>query len=270
MRMNGIDVGNDGPDQSYEIMIPLEKITRQLEEYRGRKEYDKALQLLRCWLAEAKETDDKWGQLSLRNDLISLYRRMGNMGRTMHNTKRALELVVRLGAEEDLAGGVTYVNAATAYARFGKNETALAIFRKAEKIYSEAEGVPRDCLGGLYNNMAAAFAALSMQEEALCYYKKALEIMKDVPGGEMDEAITYLNIADMVARAVGMEKGKNEIKALLGKAYRRLCGSRAGYEFAAVCEKCAPVFSHYGYLVEAERLLSRAASIRNADGCMPA
>ena len=37
-------------------------------------------------------------------------------------------------------------------------------------------------------------------------------------------------------------------------------------EFAFICEKCAPVFDHYGYFREAQTLKTRAEKIRKAYG----
>jgi hypothetical protein len=112
--------------------------------------------------------------------------------------------------------------------------------------------------------------------------------MAQVPDGELEQAITYLNMANTVEAMLGMEEGESRIyelvekaedlietksEELLGKddalpaaqpgdgptAYflSREMRSRLGY-YAFVCEKCAPSFSYYGYFLTAERLKDRS------------
>ena len=50
-------------------------------------------------------------------------------------------------------------------------------------------------------------------------YDKALDIMRQRPDGTLEEAVTYLNIANTVEFELGLEQGESRINELLDKAY---------------------------------------------------
>lgn len=120
-----------------------------------------------------------------------------------------------------------------------------------------------DLLGGLYNNMALTCVAVGRFDEAFDLYDKALQTMAQVPGGELEQAITYLNMADAVESKYGPGRQEERICELLDKAYDLFDQTTAPHDgyYAFVCEKCAPAFSYYGYFLAAEDLEERAAQI---------
>ena len=73
-------------------------------------------------------------------------------------------------------------------------------------------------LGGLYNNMALTYAALGRYEEALALYEKAVGVLADVPDGDLEQAITFLNMANAVEAQLGMEEGESRIYGLVDRA----------------------------------------------------
>ena len=87
--------------------------------------------------------------------------------------------------------------------------------------------------------------------------------MREVVYGELEQAITCLNMADAVAARDGLEAGEGEIFSLLDRAYDLLHTPDVphnGY-YAFVCEKCAPTFSYYGYFLAAQELEQEAKTI---------
>ena len=111
--------------------------------------------------------------------------------------------------------------------------------------------------------MALTCVALGRYEEAEELYRKALEQMEKVPGGELEQAITYLNMADAVNAQLGPEEAETLTSEYLDRAQQLLdetTAPRDGY-YAFVCEKCAPTFSYYGYFLEAEELTKRAEEL---------
>ena len=144
--------------------------------------------------------------------------------------------------------------------------------------------------------------ALSKYDEALDLYEKAIAVMAKVQDGELEQAITCLNMADAVEAGAGMEEGESRIYELVERAeelldnkgrelLRRPDGeapgraddgrsvleapgalkafpaeerARVGY-YAFVCEKCAPVFEYYGYFLTANKLRETAEKIYAAE-----
>ncbi len=115
--------------------------------------------------------------------------------------------------------------------------------------------------------MALTYVALGEYEKAYPLYDKALEVMEKVENGELEQAITYLNIADALEAEYGIENKENRIYELVDRAYECLDSKevkRDGY-YAFVCEKCAPSFSYYGYFAAAKELNERAERIYERD-----
>lgn len=257
--------------------VPQQRIAQKLDEYMSRNDYAGAERHLLYWLHEAQMIGDSRGQLMLRNELVGHYRKTADREQAFLHSREALKLVDDLGFGETISAGTTYTNVATAYNAFGENAESLALFRKAAEIYEGSPHTRGDLLGGLYNNMALACIALGRYDEADGLYAKALATMEQVENGELEQAITYLNMAD-AARARAIAAGESDAAALDDVTEKAIEGyldravelldtpsvPRDGY-YAFVCEKCAPVFAYYGYFLADEDLRERARTIHERD-----
>lgn len=248
--------------------IPQKRIIEKMDEYMGRRDYAGAERHLLYWLEEAETGRDEGGELLIRNELIGHYRKTGERAKALENCERAMELLEKLGLWGTVTCGTTCVNAGTAMNAFGENERAMELFMRAKKAYESRRDTAPELLGGLYNNMALTCVSLRRFEEAYLYYRKALLEMEQVPGGELEQAITYLNMANAAEAEKGLEEGERQIGTYLGLASGLLQTENAprdGY-YAFVCEKCAPVFAYYGYFLDAERLKKDAEEIYERNG----
>ena len=243
--------------------VPQQRIVQKLDEYMSRRDYAGAERHLLYWLEEARLGHDLRGELVIRNELVGHYRKAGDRDKAFAHGDAALSLLEKLDFDGTISAGTTYVNVATACSAFGENERALTLFRKARAVYEALPRTQAHLLGGLYNNMALACKALGRYDEALALYEKALEKMAGVPGGVLEQAITCLNMADVVAAEQGLEDGEAQIFTLVDRAWELLqdeSAPRDGY-YAFVCEKCAPSFSYYGYFAAAEELQNTARNL---------
>jgi tetratricopeptide (TPR) repeat protein len=267
--------------------VPQRRIIDKMDEYMSRRDYNGAERHLLYWLEEAKLGGDLQGQLMLRNELVGHYRKTGQKEPAMESAAKALDLLRELDMENTITAGTTYVNIATACGAFGDHERAIRLFEKARAAYESSSQTETQLLGGLYNNMALTCTELGRCEEALALYEKATDLMGRVPDGELEQAITYLNMANTVEVQLGLEAGEQQINALveraeelleakgeelLGKGEAALTDgtdlrtmkqeerARLGY-YAFVCEKCAPTFAYYGYFMTAESLTERSEEL---------
>ena len=243
--------------------VPQGRIIDKMNEYMGKNDYKGAERHLLYWLNEAILGKDTRGELMIRNELVGHFRKTGNRKGAYENASKALKLLKELGFEGDRSAGVTYINIATAYNAFGDNEKSLETFLKAQEAFEAMSEPENDLLGGLYNNMALTLSSLGRYSEALSYYEKALSCMEKVKNGELERAITYLNMADTFVASMGSEAAEGKAFELLDKAYDLLNTEsvpKDGY-YAFVCEKCAPSFSYYGYFAAAEELTRKAKEI---------
>ena len=118
-------------------------------------------------------------------------------------------------------------------------------------------------LGGLYNNMALTLSDLEHFEEAYSFYDRALSVMANIEKGELEQAITHLNIASTLEAEKGLLDADEEIHKRLDEASSLLDvykDDTDGY-YAFVCEKCASVFGYYGYFLYENELKERAKRI---------
>ena len=80
--------------------------------------------------------------------------------------------------------------------------------------------------------------------------------------GELEIAITYLNMSSCLEAEKGLEETENEINEYVNKAWVLIDNfeNKNGY-YAFVCEKCASVFGYYGYFAYENELKERARRI---------
>lgn len=242
--------------------VPQQRIREKLDEYMGRRDYAGATRHLDYWLSEARATGDLRGELMLHNEFIGHCRKTGDREGALTHIEAALSLLDRLELRGTLSEGTTCVNAATALNAFGENARALSLFERARTACEGGDADP-GLLGGLYNNMALTCVSLKRYADAEKLYAMALAQMAKVPNGQLEQAITCLNLADLTAARDGMEAGEKRIFDLLDRASALLDtpGIPRDGHYAFVCEKCAPTFEYYGYFADARRLRTEAARL---------
>ena len=240
--------------------VPQQRIMEKVDEYMSRRDYPGVERHLLYWLEEARLGRDQKGELMIENELIGHYRKTGERDKAFSHAETALSLLDAMDFEGSISAGTTCVNAATAYQAFGDHEKALKIFERARKNYETIPSLKPELLGGLYNNMALTLVSLKRFDEANALYEKALETMENAPHGALEQAITYLNMANAAEDELGLLDASETIDADLLKAQELLdtpCIPREGY-YAFVCEKCAPTFEYYGWFAAANDLKERA------------
>ncbi len=257
--------------------IPQQRIIEKLDEYMSHRDYAGVERHLNYWLEEAVATGDQRGELMLRNELVGHFRKTGNQQQAFLHAEEALRLIDELEFGNTISAGTTFTNVATACSAFGENERSLELFEKAISLYENSPHTKPQLLGGLYNNMAITCIALGLFDEADELYRKALSVMSNVENGELEQAITYLNMADAAtAKANALSNASDEAESLEAYAscedtIEKLLDSalelidtpslpRDGY-YAFVCEKCAPTFAYYGYFLVDQDLRERAKEI---------
>lgn len=250
-------------DKDAPTPIPQRRVREKLDEYMSRRDYAGAERHLKYWLSEAQQTGDLRGEFFVRGEMMGHYRKAGDKEQAILNANEGLNLIEKLGFEGTVSAGTAYVNAATVYDAFGMPERSIELFEKARAIYEGNLAPDDERLGGLYNNMGLAYMALRRFGAAYEAFLKALDVMGHAKYGALEQAITYLNLANAVELEHGLEKGEEKIEQYLDKAARLLddpTPPRDGY-YAFVCEKCAPTFDYHGYFLVAADLNERARAI---------
>lgn len=248
------------PDKEAPIdSIPVDRIIAKVDGLFDTNDYTAAGRLLNYWKSEAVSLKDKRGELAIVNELIGFYRKQNEKEKTMSAIERALCLIESLSLQESVSGATILLNCATAYKAFGMADESLALFIKVETVYKNRLEEKDVRFGGLYNNMALTLADLGEFEKAEEKYLSAIEIMKNAPQGELECAITYINLAHLFEQLSDNQK----IAEYLRTAYSLLKTETLehnGY-YAFVLEKCAPSFQYFGNDAIYEELIKESKEI---------
>lgn len=243
-------------------IIQTQRVLEKLDEHLGRNDYASAEKHLLYWLGEAKAISDNRSGLLFLNELAGLYRKLTREEDAIRTVGELLDLIALMGIENNIGAGTTYINCATVYKAFGKAREALPLFEKAKNVYEKELNPDDKRFGGLFNNMALALVDLERYKEAYELYEKAISVMQMTDGGDLEVAITYLNIASAKESELGAVECEAEVRDYIEKAMKIFDEheERDGY-YAFVCEKCASVFGYFGYFLYEKDLSKRARDI---------
>ena len=248
---------------SFENTININTLISELDYLLSKNEYLSARDFLEKWVEASHNQNDNKALFSLCNECIGLYRKIGEKENCYKYCTRTLDLLKVLNIENTVTGATAYTNCATAYKAFGEAEKSIPLFEKAVSLYEALLPLDDPKLAGLYNNFALALVDLKEFEKALKLYKKAIEVLNKNPLFNLDQAVSYLNMANLYEAQKGLENACEEIDVLLDKAQVVLDEkySETDGNYAFVCEKCAPTFGYYGRFLYENELKKRARVI---------
>ena len=243
-------------------MIPQQRISQKLDELMGAKDHDGAERMLKYWLAEAEACGDDQGKFMVYNEMMGFYRKVSRKEEAYDAIAKACSMIEGLDYSRSISGATCYINAATVYTSFDDVDTALCYFRKAEEIYDSCENVDPMKRAGLYNNMATAYCSLKENDTAWELFNKALDTLVDCPGSEPEQAITYLNMIDVIMDSDSEDK-ELRIAEHLEKAQELLDSENIPHDgyYAFVCDKCISIYEYFGWFRYVKKLKERISSI---------
>lgn len=251
------------PEEEKVKPVDLRRCLCKLDEHLARNDYASALRHLDYWKQEALAGNDLRGLITIENERMGLFRKLGKREEALAAVSSARELVARTGLDGTVTAATTELNIGTVYKNFNEPAQALPCYLRAREIY-ERELEPTDPrLAGLYNNLALVLADLGRFAEARDLYEKAISIVCHAEHGALETAITELNLANLAEAERGLLEAEEEIETRLDRAERLLedPGLEHNGYYAFVCEKCAPTFGYYGRFAYAQELQDRAERI---------
>ncbi len=242
-----------------ETTVPIFAVLNRVDEMLAKEDYEGAERICKYWLMEARAMKDKRGELAVLNELMGLYRKMNNKEKAIVVVENGLKILADENLQ-DISAGTIYVNAATTMKFCGDASRAMGYYQKAKGIYQQKLQANDGLMGALQNNMGLCYADLGDKQKARDCFNFALGIMKKQEKGQLEVAITYLNIADLLENN---EENQVELQNLMEKAFACFEDEkveRDGY-YAFNCRKCAGVFKFYGFFAYGMELNNRADKI---------
>ena len=251
------------PEDENAKPVDLRRCLTRLDEYLDRNDCAAARRHLDYWKVEALAGNDLRGLLTIENERMGLFRKLGDEAAADAALASALALVDRTGLDDTVTAATTWLNAATVSKCFGRAAEALPLYEKARAVYERELGPADPRLAGLYNNFALALTDLGRFDEAKALYERALEILGAGEHGALETAVTELNLANLAEARDGLLEAEEEIETRLDRAWALLndpsLPRNGGYAF--VCEKCASTFDYYGRFMDAQELRERSEQI---------
>ncbi len=245
-------------------MIPQQRISQKLDELMARKEFDEAERMLKFWIEEARADFDEQGEFMVYNEMMGYYRKIGKKAEAYKAVDKAMGMLTDLGYADSVSGATCYTNAATVYVNFNEPEKSLELFEKARIIYENNVKGNEYKLAGLYNNMALAFVGVKRFREADELYNKAIETVKDCENGELEVAMTYLNMLDALITEKGLSEEIDEQATMLLYNAQVMLDTeslpRNDY-YAFVVDKCVSIYEFFGWNGYARELRERIREI---------
>lgn len=243
--------------------ININILISELDYILSKNDYNSACEFLEKWVEISENQNDNKTLFSLSNECIGLYRKIGDKENCYKYCEKALDLLKALNIENTVTGATAFLNCGTAYKAFDEAEKSIPLFEKAVDLYEHLLPENDKRLAGLYNNFALSLVDLKEYERALTLYKKAVEVLNTNPQFNLEQAVSYLNMANAVEAQKGLENACEEIDILLDKAQKVLDEkySETDGNYAFVCEKCAPTFGYYGRFLYENELKERARVI---------
>lgn len=249
------------PDENDPVgRIPVSRVIEKLDEYLNKNDASGARAHLEYWQKEAIALRDERGELAVTDELIGLYRKLGEKTLALDASDRAVALVNSLKLNDTVTEATVLLNVATANKAFGNPEKAVALYERTLAVYREKLPENDVMFAGLYNNAALALTDLKRYDEAEAYYEKAIAITEKAENAAPDEAISYINLAHLKD---AQNKPKGEIVECLFQAYDLLSDEKIpqnGY-LAFVLSKCYPSYEYFGYARVAKELKEKSEKL---------
>ena len=245
--------------------IPVGRVLEKLDECYSRSDYAAAVRLAEYWIEEAKAGNDLRGEFAVRNELMGIFRKTAQRDKAIENASLCLQLIDRMEMNGSATHGTALVNAATVYKAFGMPERSLELFKQAVLIYSRELNDDDYRMASLYNNMSVTLCDLGHFEYAAECQEKALDILSRIEDSEGEQAVSWLNLADVYLARKGPEGSEDDVRRCCEKALELLNSPAVPRDgnYAFYCEKCAPVLAYYGFFDAAETLAARAKELYN-------
>ena len=99
--------------------ISSERVLARLDEHLGRNDYESARKHLLYWLDEARSVEDFKAEILILNELMGLFRKLGERDLALEHASLAMQRLTELGIENQVGAGTTYLTCATVFKAFG-------------------------------------------------------------------------------------------------------------------------------------------------------
>lgn len=243
------------------MSIDISRFINQLDACFNRNDMRSARDCINYWEAEARNTGDDRGLLTVLNEAIGLYRRTQKKGKALSATEESLALLKKLGLENSISGATIYINSATTLSFYGKEEEGLALYEKAALCYETAKKTECYEYAALLNNKAGTLYSLCRYDEAEKDWLRAVEILKKIGNHAGEIAISIVMLAHVTFDRD--HTAYEKVEGLVDEAWEYINSDDQPKDgnYAYVLRKCAQSFDYFKRPEEAQAMREVAKEI---------
>ncbi len=193
----------------------INEIFAHIDELFENKQTEKVEPYLLSCLEDAEREGRADIIIPICNELGGFYRALGRYQKGVPLYQKALQALEELGLANTEHHATTLINYATNYAVKGEAETALVIFSEAADIFSRL-GISADYrIATLYNNMSILCQDMEDFDKAIEYLSNALDILNQLSDSEIEVAVTYTNMAQILLKTGQLDESLSAVKKSL-------------------------------------------------------
>lgn len=182
----------------------MEQIMEQLDMLYSEQKIHEVKALLEGKIAELTANEEIYPTISLRNELLGVYRELGEREQGLSCCANLLDLFETHRLPQDENYGTTLLNVATAQRAFGNFQQSKEYYEKCLAIFKDKIPSNDYRYASLYNNMSLLFSEMDDIPKAISYIEQSLEILEQHDHMEVQQATgntslaqMYLNLEDM-------------------------------------------------------------------------
>lgn len=186
----------------------LNDIFIHLDSLYSQKKMDEAYQFLLQQTQIAMQQQNDEVVLALLSELIGYYRVTAKFHEGQMICQQAIKILDAKGMDESIVAATTYLNIATLYRAQGSYQDALFYYRLTEDIYQKELPELDERYSAFYNNVSLLYQEMGQYDEAIKYGLKALNIVSQLDDCRIEEATSYVNLAQMYFSINDLDNGK--------------------------------------------------------------
>lgn len=241
----------------------MNEFFQHLDHLFAQKEMQKAENYMKESLAAAEAEGDFGAVISICSELGGYCRVTSQFQEGIALYEKALGYIHQLGLEGSEHHGTTLMNYATTYTLTGDAQKALDLYGQAADIFRKAGFAVDYRVATLYNNMSLLCQDLKQYDQALENLRQAMSILQQLTESEIEQAITYSNMAQVHMFLGHLEEAKTAVEKAIG-LFTSVSGD-SDVHYAAAVNVLGEVYYKEGNIAAAAEQFEKALALTARD-----
>ena len=190
----------------------MDEIYEQLDSLYGVDQGKALEEFLLTKIEEAVKSSDTIALIQLLNELIGLYRELGEHEKCVIYCMKLMDIVDSSELKGTMAHATTLLNVANCYRSAGLLKESNALYQQVKSYYDATLPADSMLFASLFNNMSLLFQEMGDYESACDCLERALGISLNYPECRIEQATTYANLANTLMQLDRVNEAKDYLE----------------------------------------------------------